>query len=146
MSLCFLNWPTLASFFFFRSCQQQFHRKIVDYSTATTHYWVFDQNLLVFSQLCIAHLDRHHLGAPNVIEIEGLLFPGFGQTQGCKFFTSSDVTRALMRALKMELFSCKFLNTLMCMMSLDGKNRFFCWKVCAPAFAQIPGIANLIFQ
>ena len=34
----------------------------------------------------------------------------------------------------------------MCMMSLDGKNRFFSWKICAPAFAQTPGIANLLFQ
>ena len=39
--------------------------------------------------------------APNVIEIEGLLFPGFGQMQVRKFFPSSDV----MRALKMELYS-----------------------------------------
>ena len=37
----------------------------------------------------------------NVIEIEGLLFPGFGQMQVRKFFPSSDV----MRALKMELFN-----------------------------------------
>ena len=48
------------------------------------------------------HWNSRPLGIPsNVIEIEGLLFPGFGQTQACEFFTSSDV----MRALKMELFS-----------------------------------------
>ena len=45
----------------------------------------------------------------NVIEIEGLLFPGFGQMQVRKFFPSSDV----MRALKMELFSWKILSMLM---------------------------------
>ena len=78
----------------------------------------------------------------NVIEIEGLLFPGFGQMQVRKFFPSSDV----MRALKMELFSWKILSTLMFMMSLDGKNRLFSWKICAPAFSQTPGIANLLFQ
>ena len=41
------------------------------------------------------------VGRVNVIEIEGLLFLGFGQMQVRKFFPSSDV----MRALKMELFS-----------------------------------------
>ena len=78
----------------------------------------------------------------NVIEIEGLLFPGFGQMQVHKFFPSSDV----MRALKMELYSWKNLSAVMCMTSLDGKNRFFSWKICAPAFAQTLGIANLLFQ
>ena len=40
----------------------------------------------------------------NVIEIEGLLFPGFGETQalhGKPVFPSSDVTKML----KMELFN-----------------------------------------
>ena len=64
----------------------------------------------------------------NIIEIEGLLFLGFGQTQAYKFFPSSDA----MRALKMELFRWKVLSMPWLMTSLDGKNRFFSW---APAFA-----------
>ena len=44
------------------------------------------------------------LDGVNFIEIEGLLFPRFGQMQARKFFPSSDI----MRALKMELFSEKF--------------------------------------
>ena len=103
---------------------------------------IFSQSEL--SKMSVAWIYAENLfkGRINVIEIEGLLFPGFGQTQARKFFPSSDV----MRALKMELFSWKILSALMCMTSLDGKNRFFSWKVCTPAFAQIPWIANLLFQ
>ena len=57
------------------------------------------------------------LGGNNVIEIEGLLFPGFGQTQAHKF-PSSDV----MSALKCFQLNSSILSAFMT--SLDGKTQF----------------------
>ena len=56
----------------------------------------------------------------NVIEIEGLLFPGFGQTPACKYFPTSDV----MSRARSKFFNWKssVLSTLVT--SLDGKNWF----------------------
>ena len=51
------------------------------------------------------------------------------------FFPSSEVTRVL----KMELFSWKIL-------SAPGSWRHLMGRICAPAFAQTLGIANLLFQ
>ena len=53
----------------------------------------------------------------NVIEIEGLLLPGFGQMQAHKF-PSSDI----MSTLKFFQLKSSILSALV--MSLDGKNRF----------------------
>ena len=55
---------------------------------------------------------------PKFIEIEGLLFPGFGPMRALHRKLKSEVTRVL----KMELFQLKKFEHAWLMMSLDGKN------------------------
>ena len=80
-----------------------------------THAYLY----LVFERRNISGIQnlRGYILTTNVIEIEGLLFLGFGQMPARKFFPTSDVTRVLTlvekfsaRALKMELFSGKILS------------------------------------
>ena len=78
-------------------------------------------------------------GANNIIEIEGLLFPGLTAQLKNRFFPSSDVMH--MSMLKIFQLKSSILSALMT--SLDGKNQFFSW---APAFTQTPGIASRLFE
>ena len=69
---------------------------------------------------------------PNVIEIEGLLLPGFGPMcahKGAQNFSTKEL---------------HFLNALVT--SLDGKNWKDKFSMEARTLGQNPGIANLLFQ
>ena len=98
-------------------------------------YWCGDIPMFTFE---MAH--------PTLLEIEGLLFPGFGGTQAHKLRVLH-IKWPHEHTKKIHLKS-SILSALMT--SLDGKNRFamqlFSWKICAPALAQTPGMANLLFQ